>query len=163
VVCDDNYEDVARIFSVCPLSIQAWRAIGLWEKVETIVHTIETVTTDVFMLLQQLDVHQTARMASLMWSIWKHKNLKLWQNVSAMSTQVIDRAIQLIKGWEHAKLVRQKQQSRGSPSGSNNVSYSRNDDSGSSNNDQGSNTVVAPASRSNQGYQNRDFTLTLFA
>jgi hypothetical protein len=163
VVCDANYEDVARIFSVCPLSIQAWRAIGLWEKVETIVHTIETVTTDVFMLLQQLDVHQTARMASLMWSIWKHKNLKLWQNVSAMSTQVIDRAIQLIKGWEHAKLVRQKQQSRGSPSGSNNVSYSRNDDSGSSNNDQGSNTVVAPASRSNQGYQNRDFTLTLFA
>jgi hypothetical protein len=69
VVCDDNCEDVARIFSVCPFSIQAWRAIGLWEKVETIVHTIETVTTDVFMLLQQLDVHQTARMASLMWSI----------------------------------------------------------------------------------------------
>jgi hypothetical protein len=66
VVCDDNCEDVARIFSVCPFSIQAWRAIGLWEKVETIVHTIETVTTDVSMLLQQLDVRQTAPTCLLM-------------------------------------------------------------------------------------------------
>jgi hypothetical protein len=120
--------------------------------VETIVHTTEIVSVVVFMLLQQLDARQSAHMASLMWSIWKHRNLKLWQNVSTTSTQVVDHVTQLIEGWEHANLVRQRQQSRDSPSGNNNVSYSKNDGSGSRNNDQGSNTIVAPASRSNQAH-----------
>jgi hypothetical protein len=116
------------------------------------VHTTEIVSVVVFMLLQQLDARQSAHMASLMWSIWKHKNLKLWQNVSTTSTQVVDHVTQLIEDWEHANLVRQRQQSRDSPSGNNNVSYSKNDGSGSRNNDQGSNTIVAPASRSNQAH-----------
>jgi hypothetical protein len=120
--------------------------------VETIVHTTEIVSVVVFMLLQQLDARQSAHMASLMWSIWKHRNLKLWQNVSTTSTQVVDHVTQLIEDWEHANLVRQRQQSRDSPSGNNNVSYNRNDGSGSRNNDQGSNTIVAPASRSNQAH-----------
>ncbi|MCI33638.1 hypothetical protein A2U01_0054855, partial [Trifolium medium] len=52
-----------------PFSIRAWRFIGLWEKVEAAVKSTSPATTAIFLLLQQLDEHQAAHMAALLWSI----------------------------------------------------------------------------------------------
>ncbi|CAJ2652404.1 unnamed protein product [Trifolium pratense] len=65
VVCDDNYEDTGHILFDCPLSIRAWRSIGLWEKVEAAVKTTTTAATSIFLLLQQLDEQQATHMAAL--------------------------------------------------------------------------------------------------
>ncbi|CAJ2655005.1 unnamed protein product [Trifolium pratense] len=125
VVCDDNYEDTGHILFDCPLSIRAWRSIGLWEKVEAAVKTTTTAATSIFLLLQQLDEQQATHMAALMWSIWKHRNLKLWQDVTETSSQVVARAIKLIEDWNNAHKAASRQQPEGTRSDNSNASELR--------------------------------------
>jgi hypothetical protein len=56
------------------------------------VNNKSTATDTVFL---QLNAHESAHNVTIMWSLWKHKNLKLWQ--------IVDRALQLIEGWIQAK------------------------------------------------------------
>ncbi|CAJ2674072.1 unnamed protein product [Trifolium pratense] len=121
VVCDDNYEDTGHILFYCPLSIRAWQSIGLWEKVEAVVKTTTTAATSIFLLLQQLDEQQATHMAALMWSIWKHRNLKLWQDVTETSSQVVARAIKLIEDWINAHKAAARQQPEGTRSDNSNT------------------------------------------
>ncbi|CAJ2637916.1 unnamed protein product [Trifolium pratense] len=104
---------------------QAWQSIGLWEKVEAAVKTTTTAATSIFLLLQQLDEQQATHMAALMWSIWKHRNLKLWQDVTETSSQVVARAIKLIEDWINAHKAAARQQPEGTRSDNSNASELR--------------------------------------
>ncbi|KAK2359027.1 hypothetical protein QL285_096155 [Trifolium repens] len=44
-----------------------------------------------------------------MWSLWKHRNLKLWEDVNETDGQVIDRAFHLIEDWSTANATIQSQ------------------------------------------------------
>ncbi|GAU49614.1 hypothetical protein TSUD_407740 [Trifolium subterraneum] len=46
----------------------------------------------------------------LLWSIWQHRNNKLWRNVESV-TVVCDRDINLLTGWNRAQEIKQKQSS----------------------------------------------------
>jgi hypothetical protein len=79
-VCDENYEDTVlsgHILFDHPLSILAWRFVGLWEKVEACsLKTTTIATTSIFFCyVQQLDGQQATHMTALLWSIWKLRNL----------------------------------------------------------------------------------------
>jgi hypothetical protein len=50
-----------------------------------------------FALLQQFNVNESQQFTATIWSLWKHRNLKLWQNVNETEAQVIDRAFHLIE------------------------------------------------------------------
>jgi hypothetical protein len=56
VVCDENYDDTGlsgHILFDHPLSILAWRFVGLWEKVEACsLKTTTIATTSIFLLLR---------------------------------------------------------------------------------------------------------------
>jgi hypothetical protein len=52
-------------------------------------------------------------MTALLWSIWKLRNLKFWQDVSETGSQVVDRAIKLIGDWNNVRKVASRQQSEG--------------------------------------------------
>ncbi|XP_045821752.1 uncharacterized protein LOC123914595 [Trifolium pratense] len=41
-------------------------------------------------------------MAAIMWSLWKHRNLKLWQNTTATCAQIVEKAMQLLDAWVQA-------------------------------------------------------------
>ncbi|MCI33096.1 polynucleotidyl transferase ribonuclease H fold, partial [Trifolium medium] len=43
-------------------------------------------------------------MAVTIWSIWKHRNLKLWQQISETSAQIVDRSVCLLEGWNSANV-----------------------------------------------------------
>jgi ribonuclease HI len=45
----------------------------------------------------------------MLWSLWKHRNLKLWQGVNETEAQVIDRAFHLIDDWGSANIDIQEQ------------------------------------------------------
>lgn len=42
------------------------------------------------------------RFAALCWSLWKHRNLKVWEDTDEVSATVVDRACTLIADWEDA-------------------------------------------------------------
>jgi hypothetical protein len=52
-------------------------------------------------------------MTTLLWSIWKLRNLKFWQDVSETGSQVVDRAIKLIEDWNNVRKVASRQQLEG--------------------------------------------------
>jgi hypothetical protein len=64
VVRDDNYEDTGDILFGCPLCIQVWRSIGLWEKVEATVKSTTTVQLLFFCCYNNL--------MSNKWHTWLH-------------------------------------------------------------------------------------------
>jgi len=63
-----------------------------------IVRNSTTLTIDViFSAIQELSGDNSQRFATLLESLWKHCNLKLWQEVIETIAKVIDRAFHLIE------------------------------------------------------------------
>jgi ribonuclease HI len=58
-----------------------------------------------FALLQHYNNDNLQRFAATLWSLWKHRNLKLWQGVNESEAQVIDRAFHLIEDWNTANVI----------------------------------------------------------
>ena len=56
----------------------------------------------IFNLLQRLSVAQIENIVTIIWSIWKAWNLKLWQQVSDSTVTVLERARHLLAGWRNA-------------------------------------------------------------
>jgi len=53
----------------------------------------------IFELLHQLSQEFSQRFATVLWSLWKHRNLKLWQDVTDTCAYVVDRACRLLEDW----------------------------------------------------------------
>jgi len=49
-----------------------------------------------FLLLETLSVKLNQRLVSLFWSIWKHHNLRVWDNVTEVRVVVVERANNLV-------------------------------------------------------------------
>jgi hypothetical protein len=41
-------------------------------------------------------------MAAIMRNLWKHRNLKLWQNTTKTCAQIVERAMRLLDEWVQA-------------------------------------------------------------
>jgi len=60
----------------------------------------------VFTLLHQLSPNQSEQLfATVLWSLWKRKNLKLWQQKNETNTQVVERATHLLEDWRSAQNI----------------------------------------------------------
>lgn len=62
---------------------------GLWG---TIQHTLSSTTSAIdviFMLLETLSAELNQRLTSLFWSLWKHRNLRVWDDVTEASAVVV--------------------------------------------------------------------------
>jgi len=55
-----------------------------------------------FQLLHDLALDNSQRFIVTIWSIWKHRNLKLWDNTSEIVAQVVDRAVRMLEDWKLA-------------------------------------------------------------
>jgi hypothetical protein len=85
--------------------MQVWHRTGLWPIIQQTRANTGTVTDCVFAILQHHNNEDSQRFAVTLWSLWKHRNLKLWQDVDETPTQVIDRAFHLIENWRAANSV----------------------------------------------------------
>ena len=58
--------------------------------------------TAIFYLLENLSVELTQRLSSVIWSLWKHRNLRVWENVTETSATVVERARNMVEDWKLA-------------------------------------------------------------
>ncbi|KEH25696.1 hypothetical protein MTR_6g033560 [Medicago truncatula] len=86
--CDSNHEDLKHVFFYCPFVVHVWNRIGFYGCY--------------FSLLEQLPVELAQRMATVLWSIWKHRNLKVWDNVIETSATVAEHARNMVVDWQLA-------------------------------------------------------------
>jgi hypothetical protein len=66
-------------------------------------HTLSSITlaTDtIFLLLETFSIEFNQRLASTLWSIWKHRNLRVWDDFTEVSTTVVERAKHLAVDWQ---------------------------------------------------------------
>jgi len=68
----------------------------LWDTVYRACTQTTNVVDTIFQLVHVLSREDVQRFAALLWNLGKHKNFKLWQDVSETITQVADRAFQLM-------------------------------------------------------------------
>jgi len=80
--CGGLHEDLAHICFECPFTVQVWRKIGLWNVVHEVFLEKNSAVGAIFELLHQLLQDLGQRLAATLWSLWKHRNLKLWQDVT---------------------------------------------------------------------------------
>jgi len=60
----------------------------------------------IFSLLDQLPSTQKELFVTIMWSLWKRRNSKLWQQQNETCMQVVERARHLLDDWRTAQEVR---------------------------------------------------------
>ena len=100
--CDSTHEDLVHDFFECPFAIQVWNGTGLWTSVQHALSQTASTTAAIFYLLENLSVELSQRLSTVMWSIWKHHNLRVWDNVTETSVVVVERARNMVTNWQLA-------------------------------------------------------------
>ena len=102
---DSNHEDLKHVFFDCPFAVQVWNITGLWGSIQHALSSTVSVIDDIFSLLEQLYVELAQRMATVFWSIWKHRNLRVWDNVTETSATVVECARNMVVDWQLANTL----------------------------------------------------------
>ena len=100
--CDSEYEDYTHVFFACPFAIQVWNTTDLGGSIQHALSTTASGIEAIFSLLQNLSVELSQRFTTAIWSIWKHRNLRIWDDVTESSALVVERARTMIVDWELA-------------------------------------------------------------
>jgi len=100
--CSSEHEDLNHILFECPFAIQVWNSAGIWHAVQDAVLNNNSAVDAIFHLFQNLPTHLQQRFAALCWSLWKHRNLKIWEDVNELSATVVDRACTVLEDWQEA-------------------------------------------------------------
>jgi len=100
IKCEDLHEDSYHVFL---------RAAGLWNFIEPLLHRFDDALEPeiIFSVLQHMPAAQAEMFAMILWSIWKSRNTKLWQQESENNHSIIERAKHLLEGWRTANKKRQ--------------------------------------------------------
>jgi len=99
VQCNNNYEDSIHVLIECPKVVQVrWNA-NLWDIIDRVIHQDYNISALIFTLLQDLSPGQCKLMATIMWSLWKSRILKLWQQQNETDSQIFQRATHLLEEW----------------------------------------------------------------
>jgi hypothetical protein len=88
--CASDHEDFTHVFFSCPFAIQVWNKAGLWGSIQHALSNTPSSMTVIFSLLENLSVKLSQRLTTVMWSIWKHRNLRVWEDVTETSTMVVE-------------------------------------------------------------------------
>jgi len=62
----------------------------------------------VFCILQKFQPTQCSLFGTILWSLWKRRNLKLWQRIHETNAQVVERDVHMREYW---KLVQEMRES----------------------------------------------------
>lgn len=106
VICNEGEEDSTHILFTCPKASQVWQEVQLWGFVQQAASECASVDSIVFQLLQKVPASQCSLLAMILWSLWKRRNLKLWQHHDESTGQVILRAKHMLEEWNLAQRFR---------------------------------------------------------
>lgn len=83
-----------RMIGTCSLiaqqrAIHTWQAAGLWSLIEPRINTEDGLDDIIFNMLQQLQPAQQSLLSIILWSIWKQRNDKIWNNLDISPTMAV--------------------------------------------------------------------------
>jgi len=99
VTCDAPSEDLNHVFFDFSFAVQVWHQSGLWDVIQHVLSLTTTTAGAIFHLLHELSRENSQRFTATIWSLWKHRNLKPWQEISETVVQVIDCVVRLLEDW----------------------------------------------------------------
>jgi ribonuclease HI len=102
VSCEDPHEDSYHIFFHCPKAVDSWQTANLWHLISPLLTQYDNAPDIIFNLLQKVSAAQNENITTIMWSIWKARNLKLWQQTTDSTFTILERARHLLQGWRNA-------------------------------------------------------------
>jgi len=80
--CASTHEDLLHVFFDCPFAIQVWHMIGLWGSVQHALAHTASATDAVFSLLEKLSAELAQLLSTVISSLWKHRNIRVWDNIT---------------------------------------------------------------------------------
>lgn len=80
-----------------------WQQVGLHQEVTTTTNAMAGFNGHFFHLLDTLLYQHKNVFAMMIWSIWRGRNEKLWEDVVQPYTFSIQSALELLHQWEQAK------------------------------------------------------------
>lgn len=75
----------------------------IWHFIEPLLVISESFSELFFSICSQLNEHQQANFAMLLWSIWKRRNNKLWNQLDETIGEVSFRALTVLDDWNRAR------------------------------------------------------------
>jgi len=93
--CNEDKDNLHVLF-MCPMSIQCWQRIGVWSTISFALNNPDDITHSNFGILHKLDKSQHLIFSALIWSMWKHRNNKVWNDTTETFQFVCDRASALL-------------------------------------------------------------------
>jgi len=100
VHCNHNYEDCNHNNDIL------WWNANLWDAIDRVIQQDCNISALIFTLLHNLSSGQCELMATIMWSLWKCRNMKLWQQQFEIDSQVLQRATHVLEEWQTAQRIR---------------------------------------------------------
>jgi len=97
VSCDADNEDVVHLLFECPFAVQVWQMSGLWHEIQQAITFGNSAADTIFYLLQHFTLEQSQVLAATIWSLWKHRNLQVWENKNEPCAMTVDRARVLLE------------------------------------------------------------------
>lgn len=88
VTCTSDIEDLAHLIFECPFATRVWNMTGFWHTIHDALGTTASTIKDIFLLVEILTIEQRQIFAATLWSLWKHRNLKVWE-MSQMNRKTI--------------------------------------------------------------------------
>jgi hypothetical protein len=102
--CDAYGENAWHLFVTCSIAIETWKALGLWDVIESHVMTADGMFDLFFTVSNQLSQVKRSMWCTTMWSLWKSRNLKLWDEIDEVITTIYQRAAMFLNQWQWANL-----------------------------------------------------------
>lgn len=83
-MCGSNYEDRIHVLLECSGAMKPWCEVQLWDTIDRTLRRNYNMDSLIFSLLGHLSPTQKYLFVTIMWSLWKQMNLKLWQQQNEM-------------------------------------------------------------------------------
>jgi len=99
-------ESHMHMFFVCSNPSNCWKQIGLHSLVKNLLLMAHNVSVMLFELLNRLSLRQQSLVATILWSLWKNRNSKLWEDIDNSSGFIVTRAKTRINEWSCMQRVK---------------------------------------------------------
>lgn len=112
VMCESLAESHMHLFFVCTKAMDCWDRINLGNHIRELLHRANDFTTMLFDFLDRLPSYQQHAAAMLLWSLWKSRNIKLWDSLDTTTASTVSRAKDTLHEWRCMQRARPQPQNQ---------------------------------------------------
>lgn len=73
---------------------------SICHEIQNAVATSPSAIEAIFSLLHFLSATLSQKMAAIFWSMWKHRNVKVWEDITETCATVVERARSMVEDWK---------------------------------------------------------------